>query len=182
MTVRPGDILDFWYTDDISAQWFNATMQLDKYILTTYESTWKQAVNGELDHWQYSAEGCLALAIVLDQFPLNMYRGKPQSFASESLAINVSLWAISQGFDTQLPKGRLAFLYMPLMHSENITHQTLSVKKFESAGLEKNVRFARHHREIIERFGRFPHRNAILGRENTAAELKYLSSSEAFTG
>ena len=111
-----------------------------------------------------------------------MYRGQPASFASESKAIAITKAAISRQFDRQLPRNRVAFLYMPLMHSEDMADQDLSVKLFEAAGLAENARFARHHRGIVARFGRFPHRNAILGRESTAEELTWLASDEAFRG
>jgi len=127
-------------------------------------------------------EGCLALAIVLDQFPLNMYRGQAKSFETESKAIDVTSFAISEGFDKYLHKELLPFLLMPLMHSENIMNQHLSVKLFQGHGLTRNIEFAEHHRNIIHRFGRFPHRNVILARESTKAELEYLGSNNAFKG
>ena len=176
------DILDFWYASDISVQWFNSTQSLDTRILQEYQSIWQQARDGKMDDWRSTPEGCLALAIILDQFPLNMFRNKPESFSTESQAVDISLWAVSQGFDRQLPRDRVAFLYMPLMHSENLEHQDRSVELFEAAGLENNARFARHHREIVRRFGRFPHRNAILGRTSTREELDWLDSDEAFKG
>jgi uncharacterized protein (DUF924 family) len=180
--IKPTDIIGFWYDDEISKQWFKSTAGLDNYIRTHYEAIWRQAKAGKLDSWLSTAEGCLALTIILDQFPLNMYRDKPESFSTESKAISVSKWAIDHGFDQQLPKDRLTFLYMPLMHSENMDDQNLSVSKFEAAGLDENARFARHHRGIVERFGRFPHRNEILGRDSTREELDWLASDEAFKG
>ncbi len=180
--IMPKDILDFWYAGDIRAQWFNSTPVLDERILNEYESVWNQARRGELDTWRQTAEGCLALAIILDQFPLNMFRGNPASFATESQAIEISHWAISQGYDLQLPRDQIAFLYMPLMHSENMDDQNLSVVRFEVAGLQDNARFARHHREIVEQFGRFPHRNEILGRDSTEDELRWLAGDKAFKG
>jgi uncharacterized protein (DUF924 family) len=180
--TSPDEIIDFWYDDDVSRQWFRATPELDEYMRANYESVWRQASNGELDSWQSTAKGCLALVIILDQFPLNMYRGKAESFSTEAKAISVSKRAIERGYDRQLPSERLAFLYMPLMHSENIDDQNLSVSKFEAAGLINNARFARHHRAIVERFGRFPHRNEILGRISTQEELDWLASDKAFRG
>jgi uncharacterized protein (DUF924 family) len=124
----------------------------------------------------------LALAIVLDQLPLNMYRGRPEAFSTEQRAVAVAKQAIAQGFDKQIPKDRLMFLYLPLMHSECLADQDRSVALFAAAGLAENLRFAEHHREIVRRFGRFPHRNAILGRASTPAELDYLASPQAFKG
>ena len=147
-----------------------------------YESVWEQASRGALEDWRGTAEGCLALVIVLDQFPLNMYRGQSSSFITLGRAIDVCQQAVNAELDKQLRANHLAFLYMPLMHSEDPAHQDASVALFEAAGLESNARFARHHRELIRRFGRFPHRNAILGRRSTPEELAYLASKEAFTG
>lgn len=180
--TTPAEILDFWYNPPISEHWFASTPAIDEAIRQRYATTWKQAVAGELDDWQTDAKGCLALCIVLDQFPLNMYRGKPESFSSEQQAVTVSKQAIARGFDRQLAKDQVAFLYMPLMHSEHLADQDESVRVFDKAGLQDNARFAHHHRELIRRFGRFPHRNAILGRQSTAAELEYLNSSQAFKG
>ena len=178
----PADILDFWYSDDMREKWFHATQALDAMIKEKYEDVWLAAACGELDAWRTSPEGCLALTIILDQFPLNMFRGTPKSFASESKSRDVARHAIEQGYDTQIDAAHLAFLYMPFMHSENLADQDLSVQLFEAAGLENNLRFAQHHREIVRRFGRFPHRNAILGRVSTPQELAYLNSKDAFKG
>jgi uncharacterized protein (DUF924 family) len=155
---------------------------MDEEIRMRWQTLWQMAADGQLDHWQDTPEGCLALAIVLDQFPLNMFRGQPKSFATEAKAIQVSLHAVDLGFDRRIEQDRLAFLYMPLMHSENRQHQAQSVALFEAAGLEENARFARHHRQIVDTYGRFPHRNAILGRQSTPQEQAYLASADAFKG
>ncbi|MDG6772857.1 DUF924 domain-containing protein [Thiomicrorhabdus sp. ZW0627] len=178
----PGEIIDFWYTLPMTKHWFRSTPEIDEQIRSRYESLWEKAADGGLDEWKQTAEGCLALCIVLDQFPLNMFRGEAKGFASEDKAVEVSRHAVSNGLDLELPVDRRAFLYMPLMHSENLRDQDESVRLFEASGLESNLRFARHHRELIRRFGRFPHRNVILERENTTDEKEYLSSPEAFTG
>lgn len=182
MTTTPAAILDFWYNPPMSAHWFASTPAIDAAILARYEGLWASAAAGELVAWRDSAEGCLALCIVLDQFPLNMFRGQARSFSTEQQAVAVTKHAVTQGFDALLPKERLMFLYMPLMHSEYLADQDESVRLFDVMGLEANARFARHHREIVRRFGRFPHRNALLGRVSTADELAYLASKEAFTG
>ncbi len=180
--TEPAQILDFWFADGMQKQWFRAPPALDARIRARFESTWEAAARGEFSEWLQSPDGALALAIVLDQFPLNMYRGQPQAFATERQAIAISHDAIDRGHDRRLPHERVAFLYMPLMHSEEIDDQTLAVRLFERAGLSSNLRFARHHRDLIRRFGRFPHRNAILGRPSTPEELAYLASDEAFRG
>ncbi len=180
--VSPQELLQFWYSEPMCKHWFRSTEAIDKHMRDQYEALWQQAARGELDQWADTAEACLALIILLDQFPLNMYRGDRLSYSTESAAVHWALHAIDRGYDLQLPKDRLSFLYMPLMHSENLKHQDLAVEKFEQAGLESNLRFARHHRDLIRCFGRFPHRNAILGRESTAEEQVYLASGEAFKG
>lgn len=181
-TVGADDVLAFWFAPGMSRHWFRATAELDRDIRTRFESTWRLAAQGGLDSWSDDPAGALALVVVLDQFPLNMFRGRPQAFATEQQAVAVTLAAVDRGFDRQLPREHLAFLYMPLMHSENLAHQDRSVQLFEAAGLEENLRFAHHHRELIRRFGRFPHRNAILGRTDTAEETAYLASKGAFRG
>ena len=182
MTLDPQDIIDFWYSPDIKAAWFKSTPGLDGQIRQRFESVWQSASEYELDAWMASPEGCLALVIILDQLPLNMFRGEAKSFSTEDQAVEVCLHAIEQGYDQQLNRDQQAFLYMPLMHSERMDHQDKSVALFAEAGLKDNLRFAEHHRAIIARFGRFPHRNAILNRSCTPEELEYLASKEAFTG
>ena len=135
-----------------------------------------------MKHWEQTAEGALALVILLDQMPLNMYRGQPESFATEAQSREVAGRAITRHFDQYLPDKGKAFLYMPFMHSENLADQDRSVELFTNAGLQDNLRFARHHRDIVRRFGRFPHRNAILGRNSTPEETAWLASGEAFLG
>jgi uncharacterized protein (DUF924 family) len=180
--VTPRDIIDFWYSARISPRWFASTPELDAEIRQRYAGLWEQAARGELDTWQATAEGSLALAIVLDQFPLNMFRGTPRSFSTEARAVAVALQAVHQRQDQQLPVKRRAFLYMPLMHSEDSAHQARSVQLFDQPGLEEHLKFARHHQKLIQEFGRFPHRNPILGRPSTPAEITYLNSSRAFKG
>jgi len=178
----PAEIIEFWYSEPMSKHWFKSTPEIDDLIRQRYGMLWKKGLAGELGTWENNALGSLALILLFDQFPLNMYRGMPESFSSEERAIELTLQGIEQGYDQQLPQSRLGFFYLPLMHSEKLEHQTLCVAKFEQAGLKSNVRFAIHHQNIIEQFGRFPHRNAILGRKSTQQELDYLSSKDAFKG
>lgn len=181
-SIMPHTILGYWYSERIKSKWFNSTKELDEEIKNKFEAVWKNAIRGEYKHWCDQAEGCLALAIIFDQLPLNMFRGEMESFSTEAMAIKIAKEAVNKGFDKVLSKEQVIFLYMPLMHSENIEDQNLSVKLFEEAGLTENARFARHHRDIVQRFGRFPHRNAILQRESSQAETDYLTSKEAFKG
>jgi uncharacterized protein (DUF924 family) len=180
--MTPEEILDYWFSPRLQRHWFASTPELDAEIRQRYAKLWEQAARGDLDGWQTTPEGSLGLAIVLDQFPLNMFRGTAKSFSTEARAVAVALQAVERGQDRQLPVERRAFLYMPMMHSENSTHQALSVQLFDQPGLERNLEFARHHQQLIEEFGRFPHRNAILGRPSTPAEIAYLDSPRAFKG
>jgi len=180
--MSPGDVLAFWFDETMRGAWFRSTAAIDDLIRSRFESLWQQAARGEHDHWSQTADGALALVIVLDQLPLNMFRGQAAAFATEARAISVSKAAVAAGLDRELTGDRVAFLYMPLMHSEDVADQEQSVELFAAAGLDDNLRFARHHRDLIRRFGRFPHRNAVLGRISTADELTYLASNQAFHG
>lgn len=176
------EIIKFWFSERVRPMWFRSTPEFDDEVSERFLETWQAAVAGELVHWHQSAEGMLALIIVLDQFPLHMFRGKAESYSTGEKALEVAADAIARGFDRKLERNYLPFLYMPFMHSENIDDQDRSVALFEAAGLKDNLRFARHHCELIRRFGRFPHRNAILDRLSTDEEQAYLASKEAFHG
>jgi uncharacterized protein (DUF924 family) len=176
------DILQFWFSEGVVKLWFNSTPEFDHELREKYETVYRDALTGKYDSWMQAATGCLALIILFDQIPLNIYRGQKQSFATEARAREVASHAILQSFDQQLNDAQKAFMYMPFMHSESLEDQKRAVELFENANLKNNLRFAHHHRSIIERFGRFPHRNRILGRESTEAELEYLQSKEAFLG
>jgi uncharacterized protein (DUF924 family) len=180
--MTPSDVLDFWFAEGMDKRWFKSTPAFDTEIRNRFEALWQSASKGDLDAWLETAEGTLALVIVLDQLPLNMFRNQPASFATEAKAIAATKHALASGFDRTLPKARLAFLYMPLMHSENLADQDQAVALFEAAALEDNLRFARHHRDLVRRYGRFPHRNTILGRPSTDEEQAYLLSEQAFRG
>ncbi|HKJ52699.1 MAG TPA: DUF924 family protein [Gammaproteobacteria bacterium] len=178
----PKEIIDFWFADATRKLWFDSTPEFDDELRTRFRDTWERARRGELDHWTGTAEGCVALAIVLDQFPLNMFRGNADSFSTEAQAREVARIAIERGFDRDLDTERKAFLYLPFMHSENLEDQELALELFDQPGLESNQRFARHHHDIVKRFGRFPHRNDALGRVSSDAETEYLNSKQAFKG
>ncbi len=175
-------VIKFWFAAGMEKRWFRATPELDAEIRERFEPMWQAAAGGRLHAWEDSPDGSLALVIVFDQFPLNMYRGTAKAFTTEGDAIRVARQAVKRGHDAALHGAQKAFLYMPLMHSEDLADQDESVRLYAAAGLGENLRFAEHHRDLIRRFGRFPHRNAILGRESSAAELAYLASKEAFTG
>jgi len=182
MKTDVGEIIQFWFSNDSRTHWFNSTPAFDQIIVSRFLTLYESAKNDELSEWVNDADGVLALIILLDQFPLNMFRGKAECFETEAESRRVANYAIEQGLDEALSDEQKAFLYMPLMHSENLLDQDKSIALYEKAGLNENVRFAKHHREIIKRFARFPHRNAILGRENTPEEVEYLNSEDAFLG
>ena len=178
----PQEIIDFWFAEATRKLWFDSTPEFDRLLSERYRDTWERARRGELDHWMETADGCLALTIVLDQFPLNMFRGEADSYSTEAQSREVARVAIERGFDSELETERKAFLYMPFMHSERLEDQDFALRLFDQPGLESNLRFSRHHHEIVARFGRFPHRNAALGRGSTEDEIEYLNSKQAFTG
>jgi len=179
-TMTPDDVLAFWYDDAWRKLWFNSTPELDRELTLRFLSTWEAAKEGRLQNWESDPKGALALTIVLDQFPLNMFRDQPDSFSTEAAARGVASRAIDKGFDREMSEEERIFLYMPFMHSENLDDQETAVRL--TRDIEKQRKWAEHHRNIIRRFGRFPHRNAILGRENTQDELDWLASPEAFSG
>jgi uncharacterized protein (DUF924 family) len=182
LTLGPRQIIDFWFAAGMEKRWFRSTEALDSEIRERFQGLWQQAAAGKLDDWTDGAQGALAMVIVLDQFPLNMFRGEARSFSTGALAVKAARDAVARRFDQQLQAAHKGFLYMPLMHSEDLMHQDEAVRLFGAAGLASNARFARHHRALIRRFGRFPHRNKSLGRASTPEELAYLASSKAFTG
>lgn len=180
--MTPQTLLDFWFDPAQEKRWFNSTQQFDQQIRDQFESVWRAARDGQQTDWAQSAEGALALVILLDQMPLNMYRGLAESFGTEAQAREVAGRAIDKRFDMQLADSGKAFLYMPFMHSEDMTDQDRSVALYDAAGLKDNLKFAEHHRDIVRRLGRFPHRNTILGRISTPEEVDWLASDEAFHG
>ena len=180
ITMNHSDVIKYWFSKKSREHWFFSTPEIDNEIKQRYEQLWTRAASGELKGWQDSPQGCLALIIVLDQFPLNMFRGKAKSFQTEEMAVKVALKAIKKSYDEILNTDELLFLFMPLMHSENLEHQNMQVKLFEK--YDFNDEYSKHHRDIVKRFGRFPHRNEILGRMSTMEELDYLLSDNAFKG
>lgn len=167
-------VLDFWFHEDTKPHWFEPTPEFDRAVRRRFAKLLARAVTGELDGWRASAEGCLALCILLDQVPRNIFRGDARAFAADERALAVAEHALAQGLDRELaPEGK-QFLYLPFMHSERLANQLRALALYESAGLTESARYAREHLEIIRRFGRFPHRNAVLGRRTTEAEAEFL--------
>ena len=169
------EILDFWFSDKVKSLWFKKQESFDHEIQERFEPMYFAAKQGELDMWRNVPHSALALIIVLDQFPRNMYRQTPQAFATDNKAVEIAKYAISNNYQQSLTKEQQVFLYMPLMHSESKPDQALCVELFTELGKEENLKFARKHQEIIQRFDRFPHRNEILGRESTKTEKEFLT-------
>ena len=171
------EIVQFWFSEEVRPKWFNSTEAFDDELRDRYSGVWGLARAGRYDHWELEPLGALALVIVLDQFPLNMFRENARQYSTEARAREVATRAIEQGFDAQLTDAQKAFLYLPFMHSESLPDQDRAVELYDQAGLEDNLRYAHHHRDVVRRFGRFPHRNAALGRESSDEELEYLKKA-----
>lgn len=172
LNVTPADVLDFWRTAG-PAKWFCKDAAFDDEFRARFLSTHEAACRGELDGWAQDAPGALALLILLDQFPRNAFRGTPRMFASDERAREIARQALHRGFDTQADAQLRNFFYLPFMHSEQLADQDLAVELTRKLG-DDALRHAGIHRDIIERFGRFPHRNALLGRATTPEEQRFL--------
>jgi uncharacterized protein (DUF924 family) len=177
------EVLDFWFGSEdepgygeFREVWFRKDPEFDQQVRDRFEDLHAAAASGELDAWKEEARSCLALVIVLDQFPRNMFRGDPRSYATDRKAQETAERAVERAFDRELPPFQRMFLYMPFMHSEDLEHQRRSVELFRRLGGEDDATgYAARHMEIIERFGRFPHRNEVLGRQTTPEETEFLT-------
>ncbi|WP_417514878.1 DUF924 family protein [Minwuia sp.] len=168
-------VLSFWFEELSGEDYWQQSDAVDARIVAVFSDLYEKAAGGNCDHWQETPEGALALVIVLDQFPRNMFRKDPRAWATDGKALKVAQDAIAKGLDLQIPKDRCMFLYMPFEHSEDIEIQKQSLEIFKRLDLpEDTYGFVVRHHEIIERFGRFPHRNAVLGRETTPEEEAFL--------
>lgn len=168
-------VLKFWFEELSPQQWWEKDNALDKRIQARFEGIHQQASQCELYGWRNSAKGRLAEIIVLDQFSRNMYRATPQSFAQDPLALALSQQAIADGADKKLNTIERSFLYMPFMHSESLIIHQQACLLYKANGIDSNYQFELKHLEIIEKFGRYPHRNKILNRQSSAEETKFLS-------
>ena len=178
-------ILDFWFgkrqdTDYGKTRkcWFIKDPSFDESVRSQFLDYYHLAAASKLDHWQETPEGCLALIILLDQFPRNMFRGQSEAFVTDAKALAVAQGAIARGFDRQMLPVQRLFIYIPFEHSENIDHQRQSIELFNQLTDDPDsasfIDYAERHFKVIQRFGRFPHRNQILGRQNTSLEEEFL--------
>ena len=175
------DILDFWFVEATPPQWFQKNEVFDDMIRDRFMPIYDMARAGLCDSWMRDADGCLALCITLDQFPRNMFRNSSRSFESDGKALLVARHAVKNGFDQVLNIQKKRFIYLPFEHSENLDDQILSVEFFAAMKDEDPLSYdyALRHFKVIEQFGRFPHRNHVLGRTNSPDEEEYLATPGA---
>ncbi|WP_417411501.1 DUF924 family protein [Hoeflea sp.] len=179
MTETPETVLDFWFSELTPKDWFVKSDDLDRRITERFSGL-HLALSREIgEAWRATPEARLALVIVLDQFPRNIYRGTPLAFATDGLALKEAKAALAVGADKAIGEDRRFFFYMPFEHAEDIGEQDRSVALFEALGNANYLDYANQHHDIIERYGRFPHRNPILGRSSTPEEKAYLAEPGA---
>jgi uncharacterized protein (DUF924 family) len=178
MAAVPGDVVNFWRNAG-SARWFAKSAAFDDAIRLRFEPVHHAAARGEYAEWSRTAEGALALAILLDQFPRNLYRGSAHAFATDALARSIAGRAIDEGKHEEVEPPLRPFLYLPFMHSEAVADQNRSLALYEAHDAEtgdfESLKFAVLHRDIIQRFGRFPHRNKAFGRDSTPEERLFIA-------
>lgn len=168
------EILRFWFEDIEPSQWWKKDDDFDKALIERFSAIHGCAVRCELFDWRITPQGRLAEIIILDQFSRNMFRGSPLAFANDALALALAQEAVSAKADEALSPVERSFLYMPYMHSESLKIHEIAVDLFRRNGIQGNLDFEIKHKEIIERFGRYPHRNGMLGRASTEAEIEFL--------
>ncbi|NJO37910.1 MAG: DUF924 domain-containing protein [Rhizobiales bacterium] len=170
------ELLDFWFDEATRPRWYDSTPAFDELCRQRYGDLAARAAQGELAGWEQTAEGALALCLLLDQMPRNLFRATPQAFGADDKAVAAAARALGRGFDRALDPDRRTFLYMPFMHSERLADQERSVALAAALDDGETLPYAEEHADIIRRFGRFPHRNAILGRESTPEEAAFLAA------
>lgn len=178
--ITPAAVIAFWHEAG-PASWFTKSTAFDDLCRSRFLQAHEKAARGELSSWGNEAAGALALLILLDQMPRNMFRGHPRTWATDQHALAMAEHAIAQGFDREVPEELRGFFYLPFMHAEDIAAQERSVALYTERGSEDSLEWARHHRDIVARFGRFPHRNEVLGRSSTPEELAFLEE-DGFRG
>ncbi len=179
--LSPEDVLAFW--QDAGAQrWFRADPAFDETCSATFAASWAAAAAGDLDAWSHTADGALALVLLLDQMPRNMFRGTPKAYETDRKARDVASRALAKGFVAHVPAPLRRFFHLPFSHAEDLADQERAVQLAGETGDADALKWARHHRDVIARFGRFPHRNAILGRTSSPEEIAWLDQEGAFKG
>lgn len=173
-------VLHFWFEELQPRAWFTRDQKLDEVIRGRFYELYEQLKQAAPDSVTSDARGCLAAVIVLDQFPRNMFRGSPEAFATDAMALSIAEHAIGATLDLTLTAQQRQFLYMPFQHSEDRAVQARSIELFASLGPDQGITYAQQHKAIIDRFGRFPHRNATLGRLSSAEEIEFLKTNPGF--
>lgn len=177
MVKKPEEIIDFWMNEVGPKGWYQPPDGLDDLIREKFEGDWDEAMKGDIKGWTCSPTKALALLILLDQFPRNMFRGTAKAYASDGKALALAKLSISQGHDLATPEPARQFFYMPLEHSESLTDQDHCVRMMSMNMSDPELlKHAKAHRDVIRKFGRFPYRNAHLGRSSTEAELEYIEA------
>lgn len=173
------EILKFWFEEIKPAQWFTKDDSFDQLIADRFSDVHSRAVRCELYDWRENAQGRLAEIIVLDQFSRNMFRESPLAFKNDQLALVLSQEAISLGMHKLLTPVERSFMYLPFMHSESIKIHDIAIDLYSQPGMESNLEWEIKHKKIIEKFGRYPHRNKVLGRKSTEEELEFLKGPDS---
>jgi uncharacterized protein (DUF924 family) len=172
-------VLRYWFEELQPDAWFRKDEGVDATIRERFGTVYEQLAQIRPAQLATPSE-CLAAVIVLDQFPRNMFRASSRAFATDALALSISQHALAAGWDRQLTQQQRLFLYMPFQHSEDRAVQARSIELFTQLGLADNLDYARRHKDIVDRFGRFPHRNAVLGRQPTTEELQFVATHRGF--
>ena len=172
-------ILQWWFSPESQARWFASTAEFDQACKDRAGALLDRAAAGELDDWAKTPRGALALIIILDQIPRNIFRGTAQAFSFDEKAREQAKAAVDAGFDQQLATLEKTFMYLPFEHSEDLSDQERSVALFKAMGADLQLDYAIRHHVIVERFGRFPHRNKALGRESTEEEIEFLKQPDS---
>ena len=172
----PQTVLSFWFEEIEQSQWWKKDLAFDRLVKERFGRLHQQAVKCELYEWRKTAKGRLAEIIVLDQFSRNIFRDSSLAFSNDSLALALAQEAVSAKADLELSAVENSFLYMPYMHSESLAIHNVALNLYRKNGIESNYDYEVKHREIIEKYGRYPHRNSILGRASTSEELEFLKT------
>lgn len=163
-------VLHFWFDELSSDNWFRSSATVDEQVIERFQELWEEQKSKVAPDFLETPETALAAIILFDQFPRNMFRNTAEAFATDHLALQIAEKAIDLELGHQLTDYQRMFVYMPFMHSENLDDQTRSLGLFTTLGIEENIKFAKAHRDVIVKYGRFPHRNAVLGRETRPEE------------
>ncbi|MBL0371377.1 DUF924 domain-containing protein [Rhizobium sp. KVB221] len=173
-------VLDFWFAPERQAFWFERSDAFDEEIRQRFAALYERAKAGELNQWAQTSDGALALTIVLDQFPRNMFRNSPRAFESDQQARTLCRTILAEGLDQGRSVTERQFMYLPLMHSEALRDQKDSVDQYRALGDANTLDFAVRHHDIVARFGCFPHRNEVVGRHTTDEEAEFLKTNPGF--